>query len=74
MLKKRDGKRVDASSCSCHPQNHAKTCKRLPLECINKCGIKDIPREEVITIKICDLYELQKIFRMFQDKMQPNCN
>ena len=28
-------------------QSHAKVCKRIPLECINKCGIKEIPREEV---------------------------
>jgi len=26
---------------------HMKQCKRVPLECINKCGIKDVPREEV---------------------------
>ena len=24
-----------------------KVCKRIPLECVNKCGVKDIPREEV---------------------------
>ena len=24
-----------------------KVCKRLPMECFNKCGGKDIPREEV---------------------------
>lgn len=24
-----------------------KVCKRIPLECVNKCGAKDIPREEV---------------------------
>lgn len=24
-----------------------KRCKRLPVECFNKCGKKDIPREEV---------------------------
>ena len=23
-----------------------KVCKRIPLECVNKCGAKDIPREE----------------------------
>ena len=24
-----------------------KVCRRIPLECVNKCGAKDIPREEV---------------------------
>ena len=28
-------------------QLHMKVCKRIPLECVNKCGAKDIPREEV---------------------------
>ena len=27
-----------------------KVCKRIPLECVNKCGAKDIPREEVSDI------------------------
>lgn len=60
MLRKRNSKHAVPSLCSCNPQNHAKTCKRLPLECINKCGIKDIPREEVITIEIYYLSEFQK--------------
>ena len=28
-----------------------KACKRFPLDCVNKCGTKDIPREEVSTEK-----------------------
>jgi len=28
-------------------RNHAKVCKRLPLECSNRCGLKGIPREEM---------------------------
>ena len=31
-------------------QLHMKVCKRIPLECVNKCGAKDIPREEVSDI------------------------
>ena len=28
-----------------------KQCKRVPLECVNKCGVKNVPREEVSILK-----------------------
>lgn len=28
-------------------KSHMKVCRRIPLECVNKCGAKDIPREEL---------------------------
>ena len=37
-------------------KSHMKHCKRLPLECINKCGMKDIPRDEMaLHISECPL-------------------
>jgi len=33
-----------------------KVCKRIPLECVNKCGAKDIPREEVSDITMARKY------------------
>ncbi|CAB4008195.1 TNF receptor-associated factor 4-like [Paramuricea clavata] len=43
---------VSCSFCTetyCYKDNkvHMKRCKRLPLECFNKCGKKDIAREEM---------------------------
>lgn len=31
-------------------QNHFDICREYPVECTNKCGVEDIPREKVGSI------------------------
>lgn len=45
-----------------------KQCKRVPLECVNKCGVKNVPREEVSILKYVFLCVVHMIFKVTKIK------
>ena len=47
-----------------------KQCKRVPLECVNKCGVKNVPREEVSGNIIKAFYSLRSETPKVTDRSQ----
>ncbi|EDO49545.1 predicted protein [Nematostella vectensis] len=62
-------------------KTHMKSCKRLPIECVNKCGAKDIPREEMpfhmsecpLAVHPCMYRDIGCPFKGRRDALEEHC-